>query len=112
MSTSASANAPAPPILAATFNRANKTCALVDQLLTFEGMDILVAAYGPRDAFLRVKSDVIVSDHIIKSFNSGSTMLLRDTCAVQRVNRSTGRLGNLCQLAYGYADFYEPKLLS
>lgn len=112
MSTSASANAPAASVLAVTFNRANETCVLVDQLLTVEGMDILVAADGPSNGFLRVKSDVIVSDRIIKRFNSCSAMLLRATYAEQGVKRLTGRLSNLRQRTYAHATFYEYKSLS
>lgn len=56
--------------------------------------------------------DMIVSDYIVGGISSRSTMPLHETYAVRRSYRLTGRLGNLWQLAYGYAAFYKTKLLS
>lgn len=47
------------PILVIVFNRPQKTRALVDQLLAFEGLDILVAADGPRNDAERAKTDEV-----------------------------------------------------
>ena len=41
-------SSPCAPLLIVVFNRPDKTRALVDQLLQFEGLDVLVAADGPR----------------------------------------------------------------
>jgi glycosyltransferase involved in cell wall biosynthesis len=54
-----SASVSAAPILVVVFNRPGKTRALVDQLLAFEGLDILVAADGPRTETERVKTDAV-----------------------------------------------------
>lgn len=51
------ASASAAPILVVVFNRPDKTRALVDQFLAFEGLNILVAADGPRTEAERAKTD-------------------------------------------------------
>lgn len=53
------ATVPAAPLLVVVFNRPAKTRALVDQLLALEGLDILVAADGPRTEAERVKTDAV-----------------------------------------------------
>ena len=56
--------------------------------------------------------DMIVSDYIVGGISSSSTMPLRETYAVRRAHRLTGRIDNLRQLARAYAAFYKAKLLS
>ncbi|WP_425229474.1 hypothetical protein [Sphingomonas sp.] len=47
------------PILLIVFNRPQKTRALVDRLMEWSGLDILVAADGPRNAAERGKCDAV-----------------------------------------------------
>lgn len=56
--------------------------------------------------------DMVVSDYIVGGISSSSTMPLRETYAVRRAHRLTGRFDNLRQLAHAYAAFYKAKLLS
>lgn len=56
--------------------------------------------------------DMVVSEYLVGGISSSSTMPLRETYAVRRQHRLTGRLDNLMQLARAYVAFYRSRLRS